>query len=77
MRTIQMALDDDLVLTVDRVARKKGMTRSAFTSDALRMALKHLKITGLEEKHRSGYAVSPVLKGEFDVWEKEQNWGDE
>ena len=77
MRTIQMTLDDDLVQTVDRVARKKRMTRSAFTRDALRMALKHLKITGLEEKHRSGYAVKPVSKGEFDVWEEEQNWGDE
>ncbi len=70
----KITLDDDLVLTVDRVARKKRMTRSAFTRDAPRMALKHLKITELEEKHRSGYAVKPVSKGEFDVWEKEQNW---
>ena len=77
MRTIQMTLDDDLVQTVDRVAKKKRMTRSAFTRDALRMALKHFKVKGLEERHRSGYAVKPVSKGEFDVWEKEQSWGDE
>ena len=77
MRTIQMTLDDDLVQTVDRVAKKKRMTRSAFTRDALRMALKNLKVKELEERHRRGYAVKPVSKGEFDVWEKEQNWGDE
>ncbi len=77
MRTIQMTLDDDLVKTVDRIAKKKRMTRSAFTRDALRMALKHFKVTGLEERHRNGYAVKPVSKGEFDVWEKEQSCGDE
>ncbi|HCE43356.1 MAG TPA: CopG family transcriptional regulator [Lentisphaeria bacterium] len=77
MRTIQMTLDDDLVKTVDRVAKEKKTTRSAFTRDALRMALKHFKVKRLEERHRSGYAVNPVLKGEFDIWEKEQICGDE
>jgi metal-responsive CopG/Arc/MetJ family transcriptional regulator len=77
MRTVQMTLDDELVQTVDRVAKKERMTRSAFTRDALRMALRHMKIKGLEGRHRDGYAVKPVTKGEFDVWEKEQSWGDE
>jgi len=59
MRTIQMTLDDDLVKTVDKIARELKTTRSAFT------------------RHRQGYALYPVNKDEFSVWEKEQNWGDE
>ncbi len=77
MRTIQMTLDDDLVKTVDRVAKETKTTRSAFTRDALRLALKHFKARRLEERHRIGYASKPVAKDEFSVWEKEHHWGDE
>ena len=77
MRTIQMTLDDDLVKKVDAIANELHTTRSAFTRDALREAVKHYNIRRLELKHRKGYAVHPVNKEEFSVWEKEQNWGDE
>ena len=77
MRTIQMTLDDDLVKRVDTVAKELNTTRSAFTRDALREAVKHYNINRLEMKHRKGYANNPVNKDEFSVWEKEQNWGDE
>ena len=76
MRTVQMTLDDDLVRAVDRAARQLGTTRSAFTRDALRVALRELRARALEKKHREGYAKAPVRQGEFDVWEKEQAWGD-
>lgn len=33
-------------------------------------------ISVLEEKHKQGYAQHPVEKGEFSVWEFEQEWGD-
>lgn len=77
MRTIQMTLDDDLVKRVDTVAKELNTTRSAFTRDALREAVKNYNISRLEMKHREGYANNPVNKDEFNVWEKEQNWGDE
>ncbi|MGB5618500.1 MAG: ribbon-helix-helix domain-containing protein [Desulfobacterales bacterium] len=77
MRTIQMTLDDDLVKRVDTIANELNTTRSAFTRDALRKAVKHYNIRRLELKHRQGYADHPVNKNEFSVWEKEQNWGDE
>jgi metal-responsive CopG/Arc/MetJ family transcriptional regulator len=76
MRTVQMTLQDDLVKRVDRVARKLGTTRSAFTRRALREALERLRITSLEEKQRTGYERKPVGPGEFDRWESEQAWGD-
>jgi metal-responsive CopG/Arc/MetJ family transcriptional regulator len=76
MRTIQMTLDDDLVNDVDDAVRRLKTSRSAFTRDALRQALKRHHTLVLEEKHRAGYARKPVRPGEFDVWEKEQAWGD-
>jgi len=77
MRTVQMTLDEDLVKKVDAIAKELQTTRSAFARNALRKAVKHYNIRRLELKHRQGYAVQPVNKEEFSVWEKEQNWGDE
>ena len=77
MRTIQMTLDDDLVKKVDAIANELHTTRSAFTRDALRKAVKDYNLHRLELKHRQGYSVHPVNTEKFSVWEKEQNWGDE
>ena len=76
MRTVQMTLDEALVTAVDRAARRLGTTRSAFTRDALRVALHAVRARELEKRQRDGYAKAPVRRGEFDVWEGEQDWGD-
>jgi len=77
MRTVQMTLDDELVENIDRVAHTLKTTRSAFTRMALLDALKKQSELRLVEKHRQGYAASPVQHDEFDDWEVEQAWGDE
>ena len=77
MRTIQMTLDDELVKRVDAISKELNTSRSAFTRHALQEAVKQYNIERLELRHRQGYAVHPVNKEEFSVWEKEQNWGDE
>ena len=77
MRTIQMTLDDDLVKKVDAIVNALHTTRSAFTRNALHEAVKHYNVRRFELKHRQGYTAHPVNKEEFNVWEKEQNWGDE
>ena len=76
MKTIQMTLDDDLVSSVDKAARRLKTSRSAFTRNALRTALERLRVQELERKHREGYTKRPLKKGEFDAWEHEQAWGD-
>ena len=76
MRTIQMTLDDELVDAVDRVIKKLGTSRSAFTRNALREAINRLKTAELEEQHRKGYERHPVSDSEFGIWESEQEWGD-
>lgn len=75
MRTIQMTLDEDLVRKVDRAVVRLKTTRSAFTREALSMALRRTIIADLEKKHRAGYLAHPVTDGEFNVWENEQEWG--
>ena len=77
MRTVQMTLDDDLVDAVDKVTKELRTTRSSFTRNALREAIARYHVRGLEEQHRRGYKQYPVKRGEFSIWEKEQNWGDE
>jgi metal-responsive CopG/Arc/MetJ family transcriptional regulator len=74
MRTVQMTLDEDLIMDVDRVAKRLGTTRSAFTRQALRSAIGRVRIEQLERKHREGYKRKPVKQKEFGMWEKEQIW---
>ena len=72
-----MTLNDNLVQTVDRVAKDLHTTRSAFAREALRAAIARVKTNVLEEKHRRGYIRKPSGANEFGVWASEQKWGDE
>jgi metal-responsive CopG/Arc/MetJ family transcriptional regulator len=76
MRTVQMTLDEDLVAAVDKAAKRLGTTRSALTRQALRATLAAIRGRELERKHREGYSRRPVRKGEFSIWEREQDWGE-
>ena len=74
MKTVQMTLDGNLIVSVDKVAKRLGTTRSAFTRQALKRALREVRINELERKHREGYKRKPVKRGEFEDWEAEQVW---
>ena len=76
MKTVQMTLEPTLLTQVDRVARQLGLTRSAFTRQALRAAIERARIEALERRHREGYRRKPVRRGEFDDWTSEQVWPD-
>ena len=76
MKTVQMTLDENLIASVDKVARRLGTTRSAFTRQALKTALREVRINELEQKHREGYRRKPVRRGELDDWEAEQVWAE-
>ncbi len=72
-----MTLDDELVSNVDKIVKTLNTTRSAFTRDALRDAIRHIETQRLEAKHKQGYLSHPESFKEFSVWETEQEWGDE
>jgi metal-responsive CopG/Arc/MetJ family transcriptional regulator len=74
MKTVQMTLDENLIASVDKIAKRLGTTRSAFTRQALKTALREVRINEMERKHREGYKHKPVKRGEFDDWEAEQVW---
>ena len=76
VKTVQMTLDENLVKAVDSAAKKLGTTRSAFTREALRSALKTVQVRELESRQREGYKRKPVKRGEFNDWESEQVWSD-
>lgn len=76
MKTVQITLNENLVKAVDNAAKKLGTTRSIFTREALRSAIKEVRIKNQESKHRAGYTRKPVKRGEFSGWESEQVWGD-
>ena len=76
MRTVQLTLDEELVVAVDKLAKKLGTTRSGFTRDALRAALARSKEREMERKQRDGYLRKPPRRGEFQEWEREQVWGE-
>jgi metal-responsive CopG/Arc/MetJ family transcriptional regulator len=75
MKTVQMTLDENLIASVDKVAKRLGTTRSGFTRQALKTALREVRMNELERRHREGYTRRPVKHGEFDDWEAEQVWG--
>jgi metal-responsive CopG/Arc/MetJ family transcriptional regulator len=75
-RVVQMTLDAELVVAVDRAVRRLRTTRSAFTREALRAALASLRTRQKEEEHREGYRRKPKRRGEFASWHAEQSWPD-
>ena len=77
MKTIQMTIDDDLLIEVDQLTQTLQTTRSAFIRSALQLALRHYAILQKEQQHAQGYARHPVVPDEFDVWTAEQSWGSE
>ena len=66
MKTVQMALDENLIATVDKLVKRLGTTRFAFTRQALKAALKEFRIKELERKHRDGYKQKPARHRDFE-----------
>jgi metal-responsive CopG/Arc/MetJ family transcriptional regulator len=75
MKTIQMTIDDRLLMLVDKMSRARKTTRSAFIRIALEAEIQRQRVREEEARHVKGYARKPVMPGEFDVWNSEQDWG--
>jgi hypothetical protein len=76
MITVQMTLERDLVKAVDRLAKRRGLSRSAFTREALTRAIEAETFPAQEERHRKGYIKHPVRAAEFHVPAGHQAWPD-
>ena len=76
MKTIQMTIDEPLLVRVDGLIKELNMTRSAFIREALELALRHYQILEMEKQHAAGYALHPIEPDEFDIWQDEQAWSE-
>jgi len=76
MKTIQMTIDEPLLIEVDRVSQALKTNRSEFIREALRLALQRQQIIELEQRHAAGYRQHPVQPQEFAVAEGDLVWGD-
>lgn len=76
IKTIQMALDENLLAKIDAAAAETGANRSVFIRNALEMALKQSRIRRLEAQQIAGYQAQPAAEEESAEWDTIRAWGD-
>jgi metal-responsive CopG/Arc/MetJ family transcriptional regulator len=74
MNTIQVVIEQDLLQSADRAARRLKVNRSALIRDALRRHLQHLRMSDLERRERDAYERIPEDPAEFAAWDGVAAW---
>jgi Arc/MetJ-type ribon-helix-helix transcriptional regulator len=74
MNTIQVVIEEDLLRSADRVARRLKVNRSALIRDALRGHLQRLRTADLERREREAYERTPDDPAEFAAWDGVAAW---
>src|SRR5438876_1034392 len=64
VRPIQIVMDEDLLVDLDRSARRKRQSRSAFIRSAVAEVLRRQHYLELAERERLAYARKPVTPAE-------------
>jgi metal-responsive CopG/Arc/MetJ family transcriptional regulator len=75
-KTVQMTIDETLLMVVDQLVQSLGTNRSAFLRELLEDALHAYHIKRLEEQHAAGYAAIPQTAEEASEWDSVRAWGD-
>ena len=76
MKPIQLVIDEELLTQVDRRARERRVSRSAFIRDTLVEAFRRLRYQELAEQERLAYARKPVTVSERRAVRHMQREGD-
>ena len=76
MVTIKITMDTEFLGRIDKRVQQLETTRSAFTQEALRIALDRYDEAELEERHRAGYRRLPTAPRTFPVLDEDFAWGD-
>jgi Arc/MetJ-type ribon-helix-helix transcriptional regulator len=74
MTKIQVLIEEDLLRSADRVARRLNVNRSALIRDALRGHLQRLRMADLERREREAYERNPDDPAEFAAWDGVAVW---
>jgi metal-responsive CopG/Arc/MetJ family transcriptional regulator len=75
--TIQVVIEEDLLRSADRAARRLKLNRSALIRNALRDHLKRLQYRELERREREAYERIPDDPADFAVWDEVAVWPEE
>jgi metal-responsive CopG/Arc/MetJ family transcriptional regulator len=74
METVQIVLDEKLLLAADLAARRAKVNRSQLVREALREHLRRLELRAREERDREGYSRHPQMRDRMHPWESEAVW---
>jgi metal-responsive CopG/Arc/MetJ family transcriptional regulator len=77
MQTIQVVMEEELLRTTDRAARRLKTNRSALIRESLRQHLRHLASLERERRDREGYARTPERSEDLAAWDKVLAWPEE
>lgn len=77
MQTIQVVMEETLLRSTDRAARRLRVNRSALIRVAVREHLKRLRYRELEQQEREAYQHTPDDPAEFAAWDAVAAWPEE
>ena len=75
MKTVSIAVDEQLLEQIDAVAQVRRQKRSEILCEAVRQWLKQQRIKTLVKQDRRGYRKQPVQPDEFGPLIRAQKWG--
>ena len=75
MKTVSIAVDEQLLEQIDAAAQARRQKRSEILSEAARQWLKQQRIKTLVKQDRRGYRKQPVHPDEFGPFIRAQKWG--
>jgi metal-responsive CopG/Arc/MetJ family transcriptional regulator len=75
MKTVSIAVDEQLLEQIDAVAQARRQKRSEILCEAARQWLKQQRIKTLVKQDRRGYRKQPVQPDEFGPLLRAQKWG--
>jgi len=75
MKTVSIAVDEELLEQIDAVAQVRRQKRSEILCEAARQWLKQQRIKTLVKQDRRGYRKQPVQPDEFGPLIRAQKWG--
>ena len=73
-RITRGVIEEDLLRSADRVARRLKVNRSALIRDALRGHLQRLRTEDLERLEREAYERTPDDPAKFAAWDGVAAW---
>ena len=74
MQTIQVVIEDALLLAADRAVRRLKMNRSALIRQALRHHLRQLEALEKERRDREGYRRRDQAEDDLAAWDQVAAW---